>query len=283
VSPSPELPLLAVPLEGDDEQLERLKLKIQTERGFNCKWYKDKCLRRRLAVRMRARGTADYAAYSALLDGDAAEYDHLLDTLTINVTKFFRNMDTWDAVRESVLPHLFARNDRQLRVWSAGAASGEEAYTVSMLLHDHGRRTGQVERVGRFRIVGTDIDRRSLEAARAGEYPELSLTETPEEFREEWFSPGPPFRLRAEARRNVSFLRRDLISEEPEREQHLILCRNVVIYFDREIQERLFQIFYESLVPGGFLVLGKVETLLGSARSLFRPINNRERIFQRPG
>jgi chemotaxis protein methyltransferase CheR len=283
VSPSPELPLVAVPLEGDDEQLERLKLKIQTERGFNCKWYKDKCLRRRLAVRMRARGTADYAAYSALLDGDAAEYEHLLDTLTINVTKFFRNMDTWDAVRESVLPHLFARNDRQLRVWSAGAASGEEAYTVSMLLHDHGRRTGQVERVGRFRIVGTDIDRRSLEAARAGEYPELSLTETPEEFREEWFSPGPPFRLRAEARRNVSFLRRDLISEEPEREQHLILCRNVVIYFDREIQERLFQIFYESLVPGGFLVLGKVETLLGSARSLFRPINNRERIFQRPG
>jgi len=282
LSPSPELPLLAVTLEGDDEQLERLKLKIQTERGFNCRWYKDKCLRRRLAVRMRARGTADYAAYAALLDGDPAEYDHLLDTLTINVTKFFRNMDTWEAVRESVLPQLFDRDDRQLRVWSAGAASGEEAYTVSMLLHDHGRRTGQAERVGRFRIVGTDIDRRSLEAARAGEYPELSLTETPEEFREEWFSPGPPFRLRAEARRNVSFLRRDLISEEPEREQHLILCRNVVIYFDREIQERLFQTFYESLVPGGFLVLGKVETLLGSARSLFRPINNRERIFQRP-
>jgi chemotaxis protein methyltransferase CheR len=282
VSAAPQLPLMHVSLEGDDEELERLKVKIESERGFNCKFYKDKCLRRRLAVRMRARGTPSYAAYAQLLESDQMEYEHLLDTLTINVTKFFRNLDTWDAVRASVLPGLFARDERRLHVWSAGAASGEEAYTVSILLHEHARATGQLDRLERFRIVGTDIDRRSLEAARVAEYPELSLNETPEAIREAWFSPGPPFRLREEARRGVSFVRRDLISGEPEAEQHLILCRNVVIYFDREIQEQLFQRFYDALVPGGFLVLGKVETLLGSSRSLFRSVNNRERIFQRP-
>jgi chemotaxis protein methyltransferase CheR len=282
VSAAPVQPLPVVPLEGDDEALELLKRKIESERGFNCQFYKDKCLRRRLAVRMRARGVPSYGEYAALLDSDEGEYDFLLDTLTINVTKFFRNRETWEKVEELVLPDLFRRSDRQLRVWSAGAASGEEAYTVSILLHEYAERTQQQDRLGRFHIVGSDIDRRSLEAARMAEYPELSLTETPEAVREAWFSPGPPFRLRADARRNVSFVRRDLISGAAEAEQHLILCRNVVIYFDREIQERLFQSFYDALVPGGFLVLGKVETLLGSSRSLFRAVNNRERIFQRP-
>ena len=130
--------------------------------------------------------------------------------------------------------------------------------------------------------MGTDIDRRSLEAAQRGVYPELSLSETPPQLREKWFSPGPPWRIRPEAQRGVSFVRRDLISERPEAGQHLIFCRNVVIYFDREIQERLFKDFYDALVPGGFLVLGKVETLIGVARTLFRPVNNRERIFQKP-
>ena len=102
-------------------------------------------------------------------------------------------------------------------------------------------------------------------------------------MRERWFSEGPPFRIRAEAKRNVSFTRRDLISERAEAGQSLVFCRNVVIYFDREIQERLFKDFYDALVPGGFLVLGKVETLIGVARTLFRPVNNRERIFQKPG
>jgi chemotaxis protein methyltransferase CheR len=282
VSGAPLPPLPVVPLEGDDEALELLKRKIESERGFNCQFYKDKCLRRRLAVRMRARGVPSYGEYAAMLDSDEGEYDLLLDTLTINVTKFFRNRETWEKVEELVLPDLFRRSDPQLRIWSAGAASGEEAYTVSILLHEHAQRTGQQDMLDRFHIVGSDIDRRSLEAARVAEYPELSLTETPEAVREAWFSPGPPFRLRAEARRNVSFVRRDLISEVAEAEQHLILCRNVVIYFDREIQEHLFQSFHDALVPGGYLVLGKVETLLGSSRSLFRAVDNRERIFQRP-
>ncbi len=280
--PSDRYPLLSFQPEGSDEDLERLKEKIHRERGFNCQFYKDKCLRRRIAVRMRARGQPSFQDYAALLDRDPREYDFLLDTLTINVTKFFRNLEVWRVVEEVVIPRLFDRRRVQHRIWSAGSASGEEAYTTSILLHEWAEKHGRNSELSRFHVMGTDIDRRSLEVAQRGEYPELSLQETPGEIRERWFSPGPPFRLRPEAKRNVSFIRRDLISESAPEGQSLIFCRNVVIYFDREIQERLFYRFYEALVPGGFLVLGKVETLIGPARGLFRSVNNRERVFQKP-
>jgi chemotaxis protein methyltransferase CheR len=275
------MPPFTAHLEGDDEALERLKRKIERDRGFNCQFYKEKCLRRRIAVRMRARGERTFADYAALLDRDPAEYDHLLDTLTINVTKLFRNAETWAAVEEQVLPHLF-EGDGPLRAWSAGSASGEEAYTLAILAREWLEERGRAREASRLQIVGTDIDRRSLEAARRAEYPDLSMGETPEGVRERWFTGGPPWVLRPEAKQGVSFERRDLISGRPLAGQHLILCRNVVIYFDREIQERLFRRFYDALVPGGFLVMGKVETLIGEARLLFQPVNNRERIFRRP-
>jgi chemotaxis protein methyltransferase CheR len=266
---------------AEERDLEALKSKIQRERGFNCAFYKEKCLRRRIAVRMRARGLAGYRQYAELLDREHGEYDLLLDALTINVTKFFRNSETWGVIEEAVLPELFAGRG-PVNVWSAGSSSGEEAYTVSILVHQWAEATGRPGDASRLRIVGTDIDRRSLAMAERGEYPELSLLETPDGIRERWFSPGPPYRLDARAKRNVSFRRHDMISEPPLGGQDLILCRNVIIYFDRDLQERLFQQFHEALVPGGFLVLGKVETLLGTARARFRPVNNRERVFRKP-
>jgi chemotaxis protein methyltransferase CheR len=274
-------PGFSLPMEGDDEELEKLKRKIERDRGFNCQFYKEKCLRRRIAVRMRARGQQTFAEYSALLDRDAGEYDHLLDTLTINVTKFFRNAETWAAIQEQVLPTLFEGRG-PVKVWSAGSASGEEAYTCSMLTRAWLAGQGRAAEASRLQITGTDIDRRSLDAARLGEYPDLSMGETPPEMLRRWFTGGPPWTLRPEARQNVAFERRDLISGEPLSGQQLIFCRNVVIYFDRDIQELLFKRFYDALAPGGFLVMGKVETLIGEARLLFKPINNRERIFRRP-
>jgi chemotaxis methyl-accepting protein methylase len=234
-----------------------------------------------VAVRLRARGESTFAGYGALLDRDPSEYELLLDTLTINVTKFFRNLPTWQAVEEICLPPLFASGGVK-KIWSAGSASGEEAYTASILLRQWAERNGAASQLGRFRIVGTDIDRRSLEAARQAEYPELSLVETPAEVRERWFTPTAPFRLAQEATEHVTFLRRDLISEPALEGQSLIFCRNVVIYFGRQIQETLFQKFYDALLPGGFLVMGKVETLVGPARAQFRSRHARERIYQKP-
>jgi chemotaxis protein methyltransferase CheR len=264
--------------EGFAAVLERIESVLQ----FQGRFYKDKCLRRRLRVRMRARGSASLSGYARLLDADPDEYDLLLDALTINVTKFFRNWETWEVIAREVVPRLFELPGDRRAVWSAGCASGEEAYSVAILLHEWAESNGLEAELEGFDILGTDIDRRSLESARQGEYSELSLAETPEAARLRWFSAGPPFRLSPEVRRRASFAHLDLISGEPVREQSLILCRNVIIYFDRGIQEELFRRFYDSLVPGGFLVLGKVETLLGATRPLFQPIDSRERIFRKP-
>jgi chemotaxis methyl-accepting protein methylase len=134
----------------------------------------------------------------------------------------------------------------------------------------------------RVRVLGTDIDRRSLAAAGRGEFKEADFAETPPELRERYFSPASPFTVAPAIRKLVRFERRDLLEDEPPAGGFdLISCRNVLIYFDRETQERLFETFYRALAPGGYLVLGKVETLLGPARSRFTPIDARERIFRR--
>jgi chemotaxis methyl-accepting protein methylase len=266
----------------EDADLGELKEKIRLERGFNGACYKDKCLRRRIAVRIRARGLESFDEYARLLDEDPAEYDLLLDALTINVTKFFRNAEVWATFEEHVVPSLFGPPAGARRVWSAGCASGEEPYTVSMILRQWAEERGRTSELRRFQILGTDIDRHSLESARRAEYGVLSMTETPPAAQERWFSEGPPFRLDPRITAPVSFERRDLISQPAPTQQHLILCRNVIIYLDRQIQEELFLRFYDALAPGGFLVLGKVETLLGRARALFRPVNNRERVFMKP-
>ena len=263
----PPFPPFSLQMEGDDEELERLKRKIEKDRGFNCQFYKEKCLRRRIAVRMRARGMRTFADYNALLDRDPAEYEHLLDTLTINVTKFFRNLETWQAVEQHVLPAVFEGRG-PVKVWSAGAASGEEAYTASILMREWLEKQGRRGEEHRIRITGTDIDRRSLEAARKGEYPDLSMTETPPRIRDRWFTGGPPWTVRPEARPGVEFERRDLISGEALSGQHLIFCRNVMIYFDKATQRKILSRFVPLMKPDGLLFAGHSENFLYVSESL---------------
>lgn len=265
--------------ERDLAELRRLKHQIQQRAGFFCEGYKEKCLRRRIAVRMRARGIHGYAAYGQLLDADPAEYDRLIDALTINVSKFFRNPEVWEVVGDRVLPALAGLPDPEIRIWSAGTASGEEAYSAAMLVQDRAGMHGWD--ANRFRILGTDIDRESLSVARTGEYGEFAMTDTAEAVRERWFDAVPAWRVRDGARRNVRFEELDLIRDPYPQDQHVIFCRNVIIYFERSIQEQLFRRFHEALVPGGFLVLGKVEALFGAAASLFDTIASRQRVFRR--
>ena len=265
-----------------DAAFTELTVKIAADRGFGCASYKDKCLRRRIAVRMRARGVHTYADYARVLDDDHAEYDKLLDALTINVTKLFRNWETYSVLRDRVVPMLWALPEPVLRVWSAGCSSGEEPYSLAALFHEHAMRLGQgslVER--RVQVLGSDIDARSLDAAERGTFEESDFTDTPDELRRRYFAPAPPFTIAPDVRRMVRFERRDLLAEAPPvGPHHLICCRNVLIYFDRETQERLFQKFRDALAPTGILVLGKVETLLGAARHRFAALDGRERIFR---
>lgn len=264
------------------DDFEELTRKISVERGFGCASYKEKCLRRRIAVRMRARGVLTFGDYARILDADLTEYDRLLDALTINVTKLFRNWDVYASIAEHVLPALWQRETEAIRVWSAGCSSGQEAYSIAILFHRYVATQGMLPQIGRVDVLGTDIDRQSLEAAEGGAFAESDFADTPEDLRQRYFSVTAPFAVARAVRDMVRFERRDLLSEpSPFAACDLIMCRNVLIYFDRETQEQLFEKFHESIAPDGFLVLGKVETLLGRTRSRFSAVDARERIFRR--
>lgn len=256
----------------DERAFVALTQQISRARGVSCESYKDKCLKRRIAVRMRARGVHTYADYARLLDQDAREYQELLDALTINVTKFFRNPETWDALR----PHLvtLGKTRAQVRVWSAGCASGEEPYTIAVLLLE---TLGE----GRGVVDATDVDRLSLERTRQAKYPEAAFSEMPAGLRGRYFHGGQPL---PSVRQLVRVQAHDLTRDLPPRPAYdLIVCRNVVIYFERAAQERLFESFVRTLSPGGVLLLGKVETLFGPARSQLTLVDPRERIYVKPG
>lgn len=280
LTPAPPLPLAHGDLsERDAAELRALKQQIQASVGFFCEGYKERCLRRRIAVRMRARAVHTYAEYGALLNADASEYERLVDALTINVSKFYRNPEVWEMLYRRILPELCALPDPVIRIWSAGTASGEEAYSASIMVQEYARQQGMD--ASRFEILGTDIDRDSLAYAARAEYTDFAMTDIDPELSERWFDHDGLHRLRPEARRNVRFDMLDLIRDPFPADQHLILCRNVIIYFERAVQEQLFARFHDALVPGGILVLGKVEALFGSPAGLFKSLANRQRIFRR--
>ena len=257
--------------------------KIERDRRFRCSSYKDTCLRRRISVRMRAKSSKSFAEYASLLDSDPVEYNRLVETLTINVSKFFRNPGTFASIAAKVLPELWSGRSSMLRMWSAGCATGEEPYSLAVLCRERAAATHDTEGLNRVRIIGSDFDRHALSAASRGLYPAAAFTETPPAVVEKYFPLEHGLHSVAPEIRNlVAFEQRDLLDGgAPFGRMHLIMCRNVIIYFTRDTQEWLFDRFYELLLPGGFLVLGKVETLLGKSRELFAPVSSRERIFRR--
>ena len=255
--------------------------KVERERGFACASYKHTCLRRRIKTRMRSRGADTYEAYARLLDREPREMDRLVAALTINVTRFFRNHHVWETITARVVPAVWSSEIENLRVWSAGSATGEEAWSIAMLFHRHAAVSGMLSQIGRLAVTGTDIDDAVIQAATRGAYSEADLAEVAPDLRGRYFTPTVPFEPVAGIRRLVRFQRHDLLKDPyPSEPQHVIICRNVLIYFDREAQDQVIARMRDSLAPGGYLILGKVESLLGSA-SAFERVAPRERIFRK--
>ena len=266
--------------DDDPAGFDALLAKVEAERGFGCRSYKERCLRRRVAVRMRAAGVHTFGDYARVLDADPVEYDRLLSALTINVTKLFRDWEAWETLDARVLARHFTRGARPIRVWSAGTASGEEAYSLAALLHARAAAFGEASTP--CEVLGTDVDPASLRAAAAGVYAESAFGDTPEPLRARYFTAGMPARVRPELRAIARFAQHDLLRDRaPAGPWDVIVCRNVLIYFDRRSQEALLERFHAALQPGGTLFLGKVETLLGPVRELFTPVDHRQRLFMR--
>ncbi len=269
---------------NEDQGFILLKRRIFVDRGLDCEQYKENYLKRRVAVRLRATGARDYLDYLRLLRTDPDEYTRLMNELTINVTQFFRDPDVYLKLRENVLPDLVESkkrmSSRSLRIWSAGCASGEEPYSMAIMVEQV--LGGEMSRWN-VRVTGSDFDERSLAVAKAGVYQNLEMLPGVEAERYFDLSPTPEgseFRLKEEIKRRVRFEKMNLLASSEPRHFDLVLCRNVLIYFGRKVQTKIIEALTQSIVRDGYLVLGKSETLGAEVSTRFKPAFPRERIYQ---
>lgn len=251
--------------------------------GIDITRYKDRCLLRRIAVRQRASGAADLRAYLKLVKRNPAERAELVKALTIHVSQFFRNPTTFHALQHEVLPAILAEKDRTggraLRLWSAGCACGEEAYSLALLLCEAAQ-----DALARYSttIYGTDIEPECLRAAREGRYSAGSLKSVPARWRQRYFvAAGAQYIVGPELRNLVNFKRHNVLDAAPFGRIDLVVFRNVLIYMADSLQEQVLFGIHGALNSGGYLVLGKVEGLSGAARDLFAPVNVPERIYRK--
>jgi len=269
---------------GEEAFLELIG-RISRHTGLSLDGYKDKCLRRRIAVRMRACGVQSYQEYQELLERDAAEVARLKDTITINVTSFYRNAETWNLVRNRVLPELLSGGWSAVRAWSAGCSSGEEAYASAILLEEAGL-------YDRAQIYATDLNPAVLEQARQGVYSAERFAVFAENYAR--YGGGSALSvygtmaydqvaLRDALKRNILFFQHDLVSDHVFGEMNVIFCRNVFIYFTPQLRERVLRKFAQSLCPGGFLCLGGGERLPAASGLPFSEFAREERIYRYEG
>jgi len=265
-----------------DDALSEISMILLMRRNFSISVYKDKCMKRRIAIRMRSSRCQDAAAYCILLRNSEEELDVLLKTLTIHVSQFFRNPPMFDKLRTTIIPLLY-RQARQsgnsVRIWSLGSASGEEAYSIALILRvNFALELREISTT----INATDIDTDILQTARNGLYSEDRLKEVPANVRERYFQPqGIRFQLADEIRDMVTFIPGDMSSPRSYSAHELVLCRNTLIYFTRPDQEKILHYLADSMPPGGILVLGKSETLVGDVRRRFSSLCPEERMYRR--
>lgn len=240
-----------------DEQFEQLKARLEKLLGLDLDAYKQAQMRRRITTHV-GRSSKDVDAFIADLGTDKSELAELRDMITINVTEFFRDEAQWTQLRRSVLPELVESQSGRLSIWSAGCSTGQEPYSLAMLLAEAGALEGS-------KILGTDFDREALAKARAGgPYPRDIMKGVSARELGDYFDEGDDgFTAKADLRRHLRFSEVNLLSDRFGRGYDLVVCRNVMIYFNADVKSALIDRFIDSLKPGGILFIGATEALLG--------------------
>ena len=263
----------------DGRTLETLLEYLRMSRGFDFTGYKRPSLARRVTKRVQALNLQGFGDYLDYLEVHPEEFATLFNTMLINVSSFFRDAPAWECLRADMLPKLLAANPAgPIRVWSAGCAGGQEAYSLAIAFAE---LLGAEAFCQRVKIFATDVDEDALSQARQGSYSLEDLEPVPAGLREKYFERAAArYVFSHELRRTIIFGRLDLIADAPISRLDLLACRNALIYFNLEAQRQILDRFHFALNEAGFLFLGRAEMLLMHA-NLFTPVNLKHRIFVR--
>ena len=263
-------------IKGSGESIDVILQNIFRSRGFDFRDYKMSNLQRRISRRMDVLGIPSLADYAEYLETDQDEYKALFNSILVNTTQFFRDPEAWEFISENILPEILEKAD-EIRIWSAGCASGEEPYslaiTLAEILGDNLSRRA-------FRIYATDVDETALKFARSGTYTLDQLGGIPEDVRNKYFTRHDDvYTIARNIRDLMIFSRHDLVLDPPLPRIDLLICRNVLIYFNRALQSRIIPKLHYALSGNGYLWLGKAETLVTDIHEL-KLLNPEWRIFK---
>ena len=268
---------------GEDgrDTLQQIFSLIHNHTGHDFSPYKPSTVLRRLSRRMQLRQLEHLPEYADLLRRSPEEVHNLYQDLLITVTNFFRNPEAFEVLERKVIPKLFEgkKPGEQVRVWTVGCATGEEAYSLAMLLLETTKARGA--RAPEVQIFASDVSEEALAVAREGVYPEVITGDVSEARLERFFvpEPGGGYRVSKELRSRIVFARHNLLNDPPFSKLDLLVCRNMLIYLNRDIQNEVFNLFYYALRPEGYLFLGSSESLEDAER--FRVVDKAQRLFQR--
>lgn len=258
-----------------DQQLEQIGKIMKDKLGKDLKQFKKPFLGRRISARMRSVGVVDGSEYAKILASDATEPTLLFKSFSINVTEFYRDLFVWQSISSKIIPEI-AKKRTALKIWSAGCASGEEPYSLAILL-----REALGQRV-KFSVTATDISAEAIARAKNGQYVTQNIKNlTPDLISKYLVSNGnDSYMVNDSIKEVVTFEQGDILSY-PVDKVDLITCRNVLIYYDKPAQELIFKRFHKSLTSDGYLVIGQDETMMGVESSkLFSCAFARERIYK---
>ncbi len=272
-------------LKEDKQQIFSLLLeKIHEDRNIDFRHYHQDLLRRRVAVRIRTLNLPNYSEYLRYLVTTPDEYDRLFEVLCINVSEFLRDAEVWTAlgkIFESVIRKKKLSQDYSIKIWSAGCANGEEPYTLAMTLRE---LLGSNMSIFKVDIIATDVDKKAMDTAKEGVYEKTSIKSLGKDLVEKYFEQeNGLYRVIPDVKKLVTVKYLDLTTADTVSDCDFIFCRNVFIYFDRSLQEQILLKFSRALKIGGYMTMGKSETLIREAVSSFEPIDIENRIYRKNG
>lgn len=259
-----------------DEGFHELLEKIVRESGWDLRNYKKSSLKRRIAVRLNTHNISSYKDYHSVLESNPAEYNRLISTITIKVSEFFRDPEVFDLLKELI--GIDVPPGRLYKAWSCGCAHGEEAYSMGILLAE----AAGFGNLGDFRIFATDIDLEALDTARKGTYREDSMKNLCDTLRNAYFHKSVKgYDVRDEIRHLVRFGALDIVKDTPISKVDVLLCRNMLIYFEKELQRRVLEKLDFALKLGGILVLGAAEVLPLPFSSRYTEVKKGSRVYRK--